>query len=301
VQRDLRAYIAKHSPRTIPVGYSAADVREILEDTWNYLQCGGNSTTDASRSELFGLNSYSWCGAEATYTSAGYDQLVGMFGNSSVPVFFSEYGCNKPSGIPRVFNEVQALYGTKMTSLSGGLVYEYSQEESDYGLVVINGNGTVTLRSDYDNLQGQYNKLDVKLLENSAATESATTAPECSPDLITSNEFSTTWVLPDQPDGAADLINNGISNPNSGNIVKVNNLDVNIPIYSVSGARLTGIKVTVRDDANTPGGQNTSGTATTTTTSSSATPSTTKKAAAVKVGVDILGFVVMAAAACLIL
>jgi 1,3-beta-glucanosyltransferase GAS3 len=157
VQRDLRQYIAKNSQRTIPVGYSAADVRPILQDTWAYLQCADNSTADQSRSEFFGLNSYSWCGATATYTTAGYDQLVTMFQNSSIPVFFSEYGCNKPTGIARPFNEVQALYGTQMTALSGGLVYEYSQEESDYGLVVLNANGSVSLRADYDNLQSQYN------------------------------------------------------------------------------------------------------------------------------------------------
>ena len=153
VQRDMRAYIAKHSSRPIPVGYSAADVREILTDTWNYFQCGGNSTLDDSRSELFGLNSYSWCGKDATFQSAGYDQLVSMFQSTSHPVFFSEYGCNQPPGEPRPFNEVRALYGTQMTSLSGGLVYEYSQEESDYGLVVVNANGSITLRADYDNLQ----------------------------------------------------------------------------------------------------------------------------------------------------
>lgn len=65
----------------------------------------------------------------------------------------SEYGCNQPPGQPRPFNEVKSIYGNDMTALSGGLVYEYSQEPSDYGLVVINDNGTVTLRSDYDNLQ----------------------------------------------------------------------------------------------------------------------------------------------------
>jgi hypothetical protein len=221
-----------------------------------------------------------------------------MFGNSSIPVFFSEYGCNKPSGIPRVFNEVQALYGTKMTSLSGGLVYEYSQETSDYGLVVINDNGTVTLRQDYNNLQGQYNKLDIKLLENSAATDSQTTPPDCSPDLITSDSFSKSFALPDQPDGAADLISKGISNPNNGKIVSINNLNVDIPVYSVSGKQLSGIKITARSDANVPGGQNTSGSATTT---SAATPSTTKKSAAARVSIDVVGFVVMLLAAMFIL
>jgi hypothetical protein len=77
---------------------------------------------------------------------------------------YSEYGCNKVQ--PRAFTEVQALYGTQMTALSGGLVYEYTQEEQDYGLVKINANGSLSIRADFDNLQGQYNKLDRQLLES---------------------------------------------------------------------------------------------------------------------------------------
>lgn len=56
VQRDLKNYIAKHSTRKIPVGYSAADVREILQDTWAYMQC--THEDDQSSSDFFGLNSY---------------------------------------------------------------------------------------------------------------------------------------------------------------------------------------------------------------------------------------------------
>jgi len=61
VTRDLKDYIAKNSPRMIPVGYSAADVAEILTDSWAYLSCDINGdSTDPSRSDFFGLNSYSW-------------------------------------------------------------------------------------------------------------------------------------------------------------------------------------------------------------------------------------------------
>jgi len=61
VTRDLKDYIAKNSPRMIPVGYSAADVSEILTDSWAYLSCDINGdSTDPSRSDFFGLNSYSW-------------------------------------------------------------------------------------------------------------------------------------------------------------------------------------------------------------------------------------------------
>jgi hypothetical protein len=47
-------------------------------------------------------------------------------------VFFAEYGCNEPS--PRVFTEVEALYGSEMTPVfSGGIVYMYHQEANNYG------------------------------------------------------------------------------------------------------------------------------------------------------------------------
>jgi hypothetical protein len=87
VQRDLKNYIAKHATRKIPVGYSAADVREILEDTWAYMQCDHDE--DSSSSDFFGLNSYSWCGGDATLQSSGYTDLANMFSKSAIPVFVS--------------------------------------------------------------------------------------------------------------------------------------------------------------------------------------------------------------------
>lgn len=85
VQRDLKNYIKKHASRTIPVGYSAADVRDILRDTWAYMQCNHNN--DNSASDFFGLNSYSWCGGDATFQTSGYVDLVNMFNSSAIPVF----------------------------------------------------------------------------------------------------------------------------------------------------------------------------------------------------------------------
>lgn len=49
-----------------------------------------------------------------------------------------------------------ALYNTEMTSVySGGLVYEYSQEESKYGLVQLNGN-SVTEFPDFTALKSAF-------------------------------------------------------------------------------------------------------------------------------------------------
>jgi hypothetical protein len=207
---------------------------------------------------MFGLNSYSWCGASATYQSSGYDTLVSMFQSTSIPVFFSEYGCNLPAGVPRVFNEVQALYGPQMTGLNGGLVYEYSNEVSNYGLVNISSDNSVHLLVDYDNLQGQYNKLDIKTLQ-STSVPSAGNPPTCDPSLITNSTFSTNFTIPAQPPGAADAINNGISNPPSGKLVSIPSLNVNLPVFGSNGKAITGLAVKQISGSNLPSGQSTSG------------------------------------------
>jgi hypothetical protein len=201
-----------------------------------------------------------------------------MFAASSFPVFFSEYGCNKPIGVPRVFNEVAALYGKDMTVLSGGLVYEYSQEEADYGLVIINDNSTVSLLKDFDNLQGHYNKLDLTLLQSADATATKAKPPACSKGLISDSGFSQSFDIPDPPDGADDLIKNGIKNPNNGKLVDVKETTVPMAVYASNGnvVQELAIKIIPDDQSNLPGGESTSGNAT----STAASPSATKKGAA---------------------
>ncbi|KAL1597985.1 Glycolipid anchored surface protein 4 precursor [Paraconiothyrium brasiliense] len=253
VQRDLKSYIKAHANRTIPVGYSAADVRDILQDTWAYMQCDNNG--DGSESDIFGLNSYSWCGGKATFESAGYNTLVDMFENSSVPVFFSEYGCNEV--MPRVFDEVAALYSDKMASLSGGLVYEYSQEESNYGIAVINDNGTVTLRSDYDALQKQFNKLDTSKL---TATGTKIKAPKCDKKLITNDAFDTNFTIPAVCPGCQTLIKNGIDKPTNGKLVKVTQTNSPNKVFGSAGGEVTGLtlKLLSNDGVNAPSGETSS-------------------------------------------
>ena len=155
-----------------------------------------------SRIDFFGLNSYSWCGGDATFSSAGYDKLVEQFSGTSIPVFFSEYGCNDV--LPRIFDEVQALYGPEMTAvMSGGLIYEYYQQvENNYGLVWLYDNGTAELRTDYDNLQQQFNELDIKALQSGNVTATKLNAPSCKSSLITSQSFANEFDIPDIPQGA---------------------------------------------------------------------------------------------------
>jgi hypothetical protein len=115
-----------------------------------YMNCG----TDDERSDFFAFNDYSWCDP-SSYQISGWDQKVKNFTGYGLPLFLSEYGCNTNT---RQFQEVAALYDTKMTGVySGGLVYEYSEEGSKYGLVQINGND-VSTNKDYDALKTALNK-----------------------------------------------------------------------------------------------------------------------------------------------
>lgn len=262
VTRDLKNYIAKHSPRNIPVGYAAASVGELLKDTWSYLQCAiGGSKNDPSRIDFFGVNSYDWCGADATYENTIYPIFISEFFNTTVPIFFSEYGCNRDK--PRVFNEVAALYGPKMAPvMSGGLIYEFSQEEAnDFGLVILNSNGTAQLRVDYDHLQSQYNKIDINELLSNDDFVASEDAPKCNSSLIQSASFAQSFTLPKAPSGAQDIIDNGISNPNVGKLVPVTTTKVAQDVFGSQGKQLTGLAIKpLPDDAsNVPNGTDTSG------------------------------------------
>lgn len=165
-----------------------------------------------------------------------------------------------------------------MTSLSGGLVYEYSQEEADYGLVVLNSNGSVSLREDYDNLQDQYNKIDIRRTQSTNSESTEIKAPECSDGLITAKNFSKNFTIPAVCPGCQDLIDDGISNPKNGKLVSVTETRVKQAVYGSNGVQIQNLELTIvaNDGSNTPGGQNTtpSGTGT------AAQPSASKKGAA---------------------
>lgn len=289
VTRDIKDYIASRSPRSIPVGYSAADVRPLLMGTFNYLSCGlSNDTT--SKIDFFGLNSYSWCG-DATFQSSGYDVLVSDFSNTTIPIFFSEYGCNLVT--PRQFTEVPVLYGSQMTPVfSGGLIYEYSQEVNNYGLVNLNDNGTVSILTDYNNLRTQYDSLDVTALEQANATATSLTPPTCNVNLLSGSNFTDSFALPARPSGVDTLITNGVTGNSSAGTTSVANTQPSQTVYDTNGEQLSGLKLNVLawDQSNLPG-NNTSGTTPsspsgTTGTTGSSTPTKTNAAA----GVDDLKF-----------
>lgn len=60
----------------------------------------------------------------------------------------SEWGCIKNR--PRKFEELSALMSSQMSAVySGGIMYEYSKEDNDYGIVTIDGD-SVSKSDEYD-------------------------------------------------------------------------------------------------------------------------------------------------------
>ena len=153
VTRDMKQYIGNRKYRSIPVGYSAADIDDNRVETAHYMNCG----TDDERSDFFAFNDYSWCDP-SSYQTSTWETKVQAFSNYSIPIFLSEYGCVKTT---RKFQEVATLYGTQMTPVySGGLVYEYSKEgttdpQDKYGLVQISGSSVSEL-PDFASLESAF-------------------------------------------------------------------------------------------------------------------------------------------------
>lgn len=153
VTRDMKTFIANRSPRAIPVGYSAADVAENIEQQALYFNCGA----DTDRSDFFAFNDYSFCNSD--FEVSGWKTKVETYSDYSRPLFLSEYGCIEPK--PRAWKEVASLYHTNMTAVySGGLAYEYTEEPNGYGLVKLEG-GKITPNDDFDVLKEAFEETPI--------------------------------------------------------------------------------------------------------------------------------------------
>ncbi|KAI1841075.1 hypothetical protein JX266_012733 [Neoarthrinium moseri] len=251
VVRDLKEYIALHAPRSIGVGYSAADVATMLTDTWAYLGCELENST-YSKMDFFGLNDYEWCG-DSSFTESGYDDLVTDFSGTDIPVFFSEYGCNNVA--PRTFTNVPVLYGDDMAELSGGLVYEFTQETDKYGLVAINSSTEVTLLQDFNYLMQEFLTIDVASREEINKTAESASATSCAASLISESTFLSDWDLPDRPSGGDDLVTSGITSAPTGSLVSVTATTMPATVYNYTGAEVTGLALVSLGcaDSNYPG------------------------------------------------
>ncbi|KAL3428078.1 1,3-beta-glucanosyltransferase [Phlyctema vagabunda] len=174
---DMKAYIVAKEYRSIPIGYSAADIAELRPSLQNYLACGDSYEESI---DFFGLNSYEWCGS-ATYATSGYTALQEMSEGYSVPIFFSETGCNV--GGDRTFGDQAAIFGPDMIDTwSGSIIYEWVQEANDYGLVTYPGGALagepIPIEPDFSNLASEWKKLSPSGVKESDYSPSLS-APAC--------------------------------------------------------------------------------------------------------------------------
>ncbi|TVY35771.1 1,3-beta-glucanosyltransferase [Lachnellula occidentalis] len=178
---DMKAYMSSQNYRTIPIGYSAADIAALRPMLQNYLVCGDG----AQSIDFFGLNSYEWCG-DSTYETSGYANLQRLAAGYPVPIFFSETGCNVPP--QRTFGDQVAIFGREMAGTwSGSIIYEWVQETNDYGLVTYPGgqiySGTpVPVQPDFDTLARVWRGIEMTGVREKdyRATLSAPPCPEAS-------------------------------------------------------------------------------------------------------------------------
>ncbi|KXJ96388.1 Glucanosyltransferase-domain-containing protein [Microdochium bolleyi] len=129
ITSQQRQEYKRRGRRVLPLGYSAADVLSVRQQTFDYFVAG----PEVEALDFFAFNNYSWVG-RASIQIAGWDHTIRSFSHSPVPVFFSEYGAQ--IGQPRIFEETRALYSPAMTGVfSGGIVYEWFYGSNRYGLV----------------------------------------------------------------------------------------------------------------------------------------------------------------------
>lgn len=155
--------------------------------------------------------------------------------------------------------------------LSGGVVYEYSEEPNDFGLVQINSNGSAQVLPDYDTLQKQFDTLNVTYLQDLPAQNQSVTPPHCTSSLITTPGFDNNFTIPAVPPGAQALIDNGISPAPSGKMVPVTATKVSQVVQQSNGNIYQNLAITILadDQSNNPNGASS--------TTSSASASATKK------------------------
>jgi hypothetical protein len=200
--RDIKSYISEKGYRDIPVGYSANDDADTRVESADYFACGNNNI----KADFYGINMYEWCG-DANFKTSGYADRTAEFSNLTVPIFFSEYGCNEVQ--PRKFSEIGTIFSNEMTDVwSGGIVYMYYQEVNDYGLVSVIDNSTVSTMADYKYYSSEINNINPTTAKVSQISTSGV-ALSCP---ATNKYWSAATKLPPTPNqGTCDCMANSLT------------------------------------------------------------------------------------------
>lgn len=171
--RDMKSYI-KSKGWSFPVGYSSNDDEAIRVPIADYFSCGSLD----ERADFFGINMYEWCG-DSTFATSGYKDRTEEYKNLTIPVFFSEYGCNTQR--PRKFTEIGTIFSGQMTDVwSGGIVYMYFEEENNYGLVSVDGSSAKTM-DDFQYYSLEMNNIKPTLAKLADVGASSTATLACPP------------------------------------------------------------------------------------------------------------------------
>ncbi|GME75768.1 unnamed protein product [[Candida] boidinii] len=187
--RDMKSYMKEKSYRAIPIGYSANDDADTRVASADYFACGDLD----ERADFYGINMYEWCG-NSNFKTSGYQDRTEEFSNLTIPVFFSEYGCNQVQ--PRKFTEIGTIFSDEMTDVwSGGIVYMYFEEVNNYGLVTIVDDNTVSTMADFQYYSSEIN--DVSPTSATASEMSSSTALLSCP--ATSSFWQAAQSLPPTP------------------------------------------------------------------------------------------------------
>ena len=176
---------------------------------------------------------------------------------------------------------------------SGGLVYEYSEEPNEYGLVTINSDNSIDLKEDYTNLLAEYGDIDLHALTAANSTATGRTPPACVGSFLNSN-LTRSFAVPSRLPEIASMISNGVGGTYPTGVATVTNTNEVATVRQPDGTELTGLSLRIlnNDQSNLPG-ENTSGTNGTggpgtghpTGTSSGSSPSGTNAAALSKANI----------------
>lgn len=200
--RDSKAYIKAKGYRDIPVGYSANDDAHTRVPSADFFACGDEDV----HADFYGINMYEWCG-NSNFKESGFQDRTEDFANMTVPVFFSEYGCNAVR--PRKFTEIATMFSDEMTDVwSGGIVYMYYEEVNNYGLVSAIDNSSVSTMADYQYYSSEINNVSPSIAHSSEITTSASNIA-CP---ATNKYWKAATGLPPTPEqNACDCMSNSLS------------------------------------------------------------------------------------------
>ncbi|KAF2653708.1 glycoside hydrolase family 72 protein [Lophiostoma macrostomum CBS 122681] len=172
---DMKAYRDAMQYRDIPIGYAAVDNSNIRTIQQDYFDCG----KPAVGADFFAVNRFSWC-ESSSFTASGYQELYNEFDGYDIPTFLSQTGCSLAQSAPpnRTFDDQTAVLGQQMNDrFSGAVVYEWHQEETNYGLVSYDNadwTGMPSLFPDYTALSEQWATLTPDGVKKSAYQASGT-------------------------------------------------------------------------------------------------------------------------------